>query len=157
MKPIFTTDNLEVFEIVFESSKFPASKKVVMAMESTVDQPLHAFCACEVEVSPDDGLHEVTVFFYPGPVRECSDEDDELSREIRMEYIGLVHEFLLVLRDHIGPYALSEYGLLPDDVVPSELVERLMLSSIDDTWNQLLANELSAGHLVRRQGRGRRG
>jgi len=161
MKPIFTTENLEVFETVFESSKFPTRKKIVIAMESEeaseeLLNPLFPYCGCEIEVSPHGGLHEVTIFSVPGPVQECSAEDDELANEVRMEYISHLHEFLFALRDHIGPYEFSQSIVLPDDVVTSDLIERLMLSSVDDTWNQLLANELSAGHPVTRRGRGRR-
>jgi hypothetical protein len=102
-------------------------------MLSTSNQPLYGFCACEVSRAPVDGLYQVTTFFYPESAYGV-DEEDKVARDLRKEDIALVHEFLLGLRDYIGPFDLSEYGVLPDDVVTSELLDRLALSSIDDTW-----------------------
>jgi hypothetical protein len=131
MKPVFVTPFLEVFKAKFELSSDHTKRdegEIYLVTQFCHGQGLLFVC-----------------YVYREPELNCCYLDlvgDWVEDDAR----ELAEEFLLGLRMHLGPIQahLGPHQYLDAEVVvPDKLRERLKLSVIDDTWNQLNANELA--------------
>jgi hypothetical protein len=113
MKPVFTTDNLHVLKIELGGDSVAEMKTAYIAIASDDEPGLwehNMMFTCQVD--SDDGGRSHLSSFYGGPPYFGLQSSKELARE-----------FLLALRDHLGPLTVSSD--ISTRLVPDDLRERL--------------------------------
>jgi hypothetical protein len=158
MNPTFSTPHFDVFKDAFRDRHDGTSKTFhrYEAHFREADAREHDWPAGVVVVRGNRGRG-------PKPV-----VDVFASNHSEWSYGEICYELLLGVREHTGPLSLElidyecsgPYGLslrhapdegkdlreimqmVVDGLVPQSLRNRLLLSAVDDTWNQLMQNEL---------------
>lgn len=143
MRPIVTTKHLRVFEVAQSDKRLGVTRKVFTAIRVTTGREerrrpcFELVATCQADTWKEDGQRFCWVSGLSFP--EADDTAEQLAD---------LKEFLLGLRDHLGP---MELDLFETEVLGDDFASRVSHSMADDCWNQLLMNELNQAPKARRK------
>ena len=144
MKLVFSTNHFDVYRYSSRDSEKPRNTfHIYVVVWAGTSAQNGAVCIVKIRASrrkTTDGCWQI-IWLY------ALSQPDWTSGEI-------AYEVLIGIRDFVGPLSFDLIEAVRvdavcaparlDEIVPPTIRDRLRLSMVDDTWNQLAVNELAA-------------